>query len=68
LIVNSGIPCRRASAPNSLRDTREHQRPLLQARVPTITAIAKTAVDDIKSMDALTMISVQETHALPHTA
>jgi len=50
---------------NAIADSRSIRTSALQARVPTITTItgAEAAVDGMKSMDALTVISVQEMHA-----
>ena len=50
---------------NAIADSRSIRTSALQARVPTITTIAgaEAAVDGIKSMDELTVISVQQMHA-----
>jgi carbamoyl-phosphate synthase large subunit len=50
---------------NAIADSRSIRTSALQARVPTITTIAgaEAAVDGMKSMDALTVISVQQMHA-----
>jgi carbamoyl-phosphate synthase large subunit len=55
---------------NAIADSRSIRTSALQARVPTITTIAgaEAAVDGMKSMDALTVISVQEMHAQLSTA
>ncbi|MDR0457729.1 MAG: carbamoyl phosphate synthase large subunit, partial [Burkholderiaceae bacterium] len=53
---------------NAIADSRAIRTSALQARVPTITTIAgaEAAVEGIKSMDALTVISVQQMHAQIH--
>ena len=51
---------------NAIADSRAIRTSALQARVPTITTIggAEAAVEGMKSMDQLGVISVQEMHAL----
>ena len=51
---------------NAIADSRAIRTSALAARVPTITTIfgAEAAVEGMKSMDQLGVISVQEMHAM----